>query len=131
KADALAAVDVHTVLDLLTTYPRRYIDRTREARIADLAEGEEAMVVVRVSRASSRRTRNRRVMVTVDVTDGERTLRATFFNQPWRERQLSPGTNAILFGKLERYGGRPQMTNPVVDLIGDRTGRIIPVYPQS
>ena len=23
------------------------------------------------------------------------------------------------------------MTNPVVDLIGDRTGRIVPVYPQS
>ena len=131
KAAALEAVGVRTVLDLLTTYPRRYIDRTREARIADLAEGEEAMVLVRVTRASSRRTRNRKTMVTVDVTDGQRTLRATFFNQPWRERQLAPGTNAILFGKLERYGGRPQMTNPVVDLIGDRTGRIIPVYPQS
>ena len=23
------------------------------------------------------------------------------------------------------------MTNPVVDLVGDRTGRIVPVYPQS
>ena len=29
------------------------------------------------------------------------------------------------------YQGRKQMTNPVVDLIGDRTGKIIPVYPQS
>ena len=26
---------------------------------------------------------------------------------------------------------RMQMTNPVVDLIGDRTGRIVPIYPQS
>ena len=24
-----------------------------------------------------------------------------------------------------------QMTNPVVDLVGDRTGRIVPIYPQS
>ena len=23
------------------------------------------------------------------------------------------------------------MANPVVDLIGDRTGRIVPIYPQS
>ena len=23
------------------------------------------------------------------------------------------------------------MTNPVVDLIGDRTGRLVPIYPQS
>src|ERR687898_636950 len=36
-----------------------------------------------------------------------------------------------LFGKLEIYAGRKQMTNPVVDLIGDRTGRIVPIYPQS
>jgi len=58
-------------------------------------------------------------------------LRATFFNQRWREQQLRPGLEVILFGKFERFGGRPQMTNPLVDLIGDKTGRIIPVYPQS
>ena len=29
------------------------------------------------------------------------------------------------------YRGGLQMTNPVVDLIGDRTGRIVPIYPQS
>ena len=131
KASALAAVDVHTVLDLLTFYPRRYIDRTREARIADLVDGDEAMVLVRVRNTSARRTRNGKVMVTADVTDGERSLRATFFNQRWREQQLRPGLEVILFGKFERFGGRPQMTNPLVDLIGDKTGRIIPVYPQS
>ena len=30
-----------------------------------------------------------------------------------------------------RTAGSLQMTNPVVDLIGDRTGRIVPIYPQS
>ena len=29
------------------------------------------------------------------------------------------------------YRGTLQMTNPIVDLIGDRTGRIVPIYPQS
>jgi ATP-dependent DNA helicase RecG len=29
------------------------------------------------------------------------------------------------------FNGRRQMTNPVVDLIGNRTGRIVPIYPQS
>jgi len=69
--------------------------------------------------------------VIVEVTDGTARLRVTFFNQPFRERQLSPGTEAVLFGKLEVFQGRRQMTNPVVDLIGDRTGRIVPMYPQS
>jgi ATP-dependent DNA helicase RecG len=131
KAKALRAVGVATVLDLLTYYPRRYLDRTKEARIEDLAPGEEAMVIVKVLSASSRPTRNRRRMVTVDVTDGTGRLRATFFNQPFRERQLTPGTTAVLFGKLETFQGRRQMTNPVVDLIGDKTGRIVPIYPQS
>src|SRR5690606_37227067 len=34
-------------------------------------------------------------------------------------------------GRVDLYRGRKQMTNPVVDLVGDRTGRIVPIYPQS
>jgi ATP-dependent DNA helicase RecG len=133
KAEGLAAVGVENLLDLLTYYPRRYVDRTNEARIRDLVVGEEALVLVTVQRATSRRTRGRppKVLVTVDVTDGSGNLRVNFFNQAWRERQLRPGMTVALFGKLEIYAGRKQMTNPVVDLIGDRTGRIVPIYPQS
>jgi ATP-dependent DNA helicase RecG len=133
KAEGLAAVDVENLLDLLTYYPRRYVDRTNEARVRDLVVGEEALVLVTVQRVSSRRTRGRppKILVTADVTDGSGQLRVTFFNQAWRERQLRPGMTVALFGKLEIYAGRRQMTNPVVDLIGDRTGRIVPIYPQS
>ncbi len=133
KAEGLAVVGVESLLDLLTYYPRRYVDRTNEARVGDLVVGEEALVLVTVQRVSSRRTRGRppKVLVTVDVTDGSGHLRVSFFNQAWRERQLRPGMTVALFGKLEVYAGRKQMTNPVVDLIGDRTGRIVPIYPQS
>jgi ATP-dependent DNA helicase RecG len=133
KADGLRSVGVENLLDLLTYYPRRYVDRTHECRIRDLVVGEEAMVIVTVQRASSRRTRGRppKVLVTVDVSDDSGQLRVTFFNQAWRERQLTSGMTVALFGKLEMYNGRRQMTNPVVDLIGNRTGRIVPVYPQS
>jgi ATP-dependent DNA helicase RecG len=69
--------------------------------------------------------------VEVDVFDGSSYLHVVFFNQPWRAKQLAAGVQAVFFGKLERYKGRPQMTNPVVDLVGDRTGRIVPIYQQS
>ncbi|HEY2300972.1 MAG TPA: ATP-dependent DNA helicase RecG [Acidimicrobiales bacterium] len=131
KVDALESVGIRTVLDLLTTYPRRYIDRSAQAAIGDLGEGEEATIVATVKRVQSRRTRQGRTMVQVDVSDGASYLRCTFFNQPWRARQLSAGTDVVVFGKLERYKGVRQMTNPVVDLVGDRTGRIVPIYPQS
>jgi ATP-dependent DNA helicase RecG len=93
--------------------------------------GDEAMVLAAVKRVQSRRTRQRRSLVEVDVFDGTSYLRCTFFNQPWRAKQLKEGADAVFFGKLEAYRGRRQMTNPVVDLIGNRTGRIVPIYPQS
>ncbi len=135
REKALAQAEIESVLDLLTHYPRRYLDRTKEAQIDELEEGEEGMVLVSVLKVSSRRMGNRRTMVEAVVTDGTGRLSLTFFNQPWRERQLTEGMEAIVFGKLGSYRGKKQMANPVVDLVGDgverKTGKILPVYPQS
>ncbi len=131
KAEAAAELGIATVLDLLTYYPRRYIDRTREATVAELVPGEEGMVLVSVESVVSRRLKNRRSMVDVTVGDHTGRLKLVFFNQPWRERQLGVGTTAAVYGKVELFRQTRQMTNPIVDLVGDRTGRIVPVYPQS
>ncbi|MFN8018826.1 MAG: ATP-dependent DNA helicase RecG [Acidimicrobiales bacterium] len=134
KRAAFEGFGVTDVLELITLYPRRHIDRSRQVAIRDLLPGDEAMVVARVVRASSRRTRGRpsRVLTTIDVTDGPGGhLRISFFNQGWRERQLSPGTEAVFFGKVDTFQGRRQMTSPLVDLVGDQTGRIVALYPQS
>jgi ATP-dependent DNA helicase RecG len=131
RAEALAALGIDTVLDLVTHYPRRYIDRTRRADVVDMQVGQESLVMATVTSARSRRTRQGRTIVELDVDDGTGSLRVTFFNQPWRTRQLPSGTEALFFGKLDTYRGRRQLTNPVVDLVGNRTGRIVPVYPTS
>ncbi len=131
KAKGLEALEIRNVLDLLTHYPRRYLDRTREAKIADLVEGEEASVFVTVRSTTSRRLKGNRSMVTSTVTDGQSLLKLTFFNQHWRVKQLSEGREAVVYGKLSFFQNQRQMSNPVVDLVGDQTGRIIPVYPQS
>ncbi|MET0661615.1 MAG: ATP-dependent DNA helicase RecG [Ilumatobacteraceae bacterium] len=131
KRTALAAVGIETVLDLITTYPRRWVDRTSEARIADLIPGQEALVLAAVRSVSKRTTRNRRTMVNVQVGDGSGRMEVVFFNQPWREKQLHEGLEIALFGKADTYRGGLQMANPIVDLIGDRTGRIVSIYPQS
>ncbi|MEY3290361.1 MAG: ATP-dependent helicase RecG, partial [Actinomycetota bacterium] len=128
---ALEAFDVRSVLDLLETYPRRYVDRTNMATIADLMAGVPSLVMVRVVSVNSMRTRNGKVMVTVNTTDDTNKLTVTFFNQGWREKQLTPGLEIAVFGKPEMYRNAMQMTNPLVDPVGDRTGRIVPIYPQS
>ena len=131
RAEALAAIDITSVLDLITHYPRRYIDRTRQADVAGMRMGEESLVLARVDSVRSRRTRHGRALVELDVDDGTGALRVTFFNQAWRARQLPVGTEALFFGKLDSYRGKRQFTNPVVDLVGNRTGRIVPIYPTS
>ena len=131
KAESLEELGITTVLDLLQWYPRRYLDRTNQADIASLRINEEALVLGRVKRVQARRTRNGKALVEVEVTDGTGYLKVSFFNQAWRAKQLHEGTEAAFFGKIDLYRGRRQMTNPVVDLVGDRTGKIVPLYPQS
>lgn len=131
RAESLRKADVHHVLDLLRYYPRRYIDRSREASIGDLREGEEGMVLATVSRVDQRRIRGNRTMVNVTVRDDTGTLNVTFFNQPWRAKQLYEGLPVVLFGKVDSFRGQLQMASPIVDLIGDQTGKIVPIYPQS
>ena len=135
---------ITSVLDLLDHYPRRYVDRTEHAEIAELSIGDEATVDAEVRSIRSRRTRDgKRTIVNAVVYDGTGLLELVFFNQAWRERQLSVGTQVSLFGKVEQYRGKRQLTNPVVDVLSapdsergagdgpDATGTIVPVYPQS
>jgi ATP-dependent DNA helicase RecG len=137
RTKMLAELGIDNVLDLLTTYPRRYIDRTRQADVSDLVVGDEAAVLAAVQSVHSRRSRQGRAMVEVTVRDDTGRLNIVFFNQPWRAKQLESGTEAIFFGKVTEYRGRRQMANPVVDVIagaatpGRRTLRVLPVYPAS
>jgi ATP-dependent DNA helicase RecG len=131
KLKGLHKSEIFNLFDLITHYPRRYIDRTNERRIDELLPGEEASVFVKVVSTSSRRIKGGRVMVNINVTDGTGTMELTFFNQAWRERQLGEGSEAVVFGKVGDFRGKRQMANPLVDLVGNKTGKIIPVYPQS
>jgi ATP-dependent DNA helicase RecG len=131
RASSLAAADIHTILDLLQHYPRRYLDRTRQARIGELVPGDEATVLAEVRSASTRQLKGRRTLTNIVIGDGTGKVTLAFFNQRWREKQLKPGMEVLVHGKYDVYRGTPQMSSPVVDLMGDQTGRIIPVYPQS
>lgn len=96
-----------------------------------MSVGEESVVLATVSSVRTRRIRAGRVMVELDVEDSTGLLRVVFFNQAWRAKQLASGTEALFFGKLDTYRGKRQFTNPVVDLVGNRTGRIVPIYPTT
>ncbi len=134
KAEALAELGVHSVLDLLTYYPYRYHDRRRQARLADLRPGDEAWVEVEVRRARQvpaprgRRGRGRAELLVVDASGS---ITVTFFNQPWRVKQLPVGSRPLLFGRLTTFNGRRQLVNPTVDQAGDPDRRVVALYRSS
>lgn len=139
----LDALGIATVFDLVTHYPRRYVDGTNMVTLDRLVEGERAAVLATVRRVAappSRPGRGRRApsRVEVEVTDAGGRLKVTFFNQPWRSRQLSVGTLVLCFGPVTSFRGALQMVNPTVEVLsaseesdgGDGTaGRVYPVYP--
>jgi ATP-dependent DNA helicase RecG len=133
RAEALEEMGILSLLDLITHYPRRYLDRTSQTPISDLKEGDEATVLATVRRA--RRLPSRRgvkPVVVVDVSDGQGYLSLSFFNQPWRLQYLREGLELAVSGKVTTFRGRRQMANPSVEVIeGEWTGRVVPIYPQS
>ena len=135
RLDKYAKFGITNALELLTHYPRRYIDRTREARISEAPEGVDALVIgeIRAVNAPPRRGKGPS-RVTATLADDSGRLSLVFFNQHWRATSLKVGSLVAVFGRVGRFNGVKQMTNPTIDVLGDPDERprpIVAVYPQS
>ncbi|MDH5292618.1 MAG: ATP-dependent DNA helicase RecG, partial [Acidimicrobiia bacterium] len=133
RGAALRKAGIETVSDLLHHVPRRYIDRSRVEPIGSLGVGEEITVIVRVASISTRRPRRGLTITEARVSDGTGSLKVVWFNQAFRERQLTVGAEVALSGKIERFRGSPQMSSPDVDVLSSdsealTTGRIVPIH---
>jgi ATP-dependent DNA helicase RecG len=131
----LAALGVASVTDLVHHYPRRYIDRSKVAKIGDLRIGQEATFIGTVRRVRTQYTRRRQPITTVTVFDGTGYVDLSWFNQAWPGRRHRQGQEVAVSGKLTAFRGRPRVQNPAVEILrgGDadqvHTGRIVPVHP--
>ncbi len=123
----LARLGLRTVGDLLAHRPFRYEEPVPERRMADLRADEEVAIAGEVLSVSKRR-RGRLQMLTARVTDGSATVSATWFNQPWLERQLQTGTPVRLRGRQGRYGFDVRSFDIGA---GEATADFAPVYPAS
>jgi len=104
----LRKLDILSVYDLLTHYPRSYSPRRR---IIELARGEVQTVIGVVVEANSQLTRGRRMRVTeVQIADDGARLALVFFNQPGLNRALPSGTWIKATGMVDFNYGRFAMT---------------------
>lgn len=136
----LGAKRLSTVADLLYYAPFRYEDRSNVKTISQLAPGEKAAVIARVSESklSRLRTRNQGLLEVVFSDGSGAELQARWFHGERYGDSLQPQTRVALFGKVEldRSAGDRLMVQPEIEILSDEddegetlhSGRIVPVY---
>jgi ATP-dependent DNA helicase RecG len=136
RADVLAKAGLHTALDLVRHYPRRYLDRSTITHVADLREdiGEATVVgTVKTSNLVGGKGRARFELLIEDDQGGR--MKAVWFQgAQWIGRQFKNGDRIAFHGKVQQFGRTFSFTHPDFDKLGGEgaaldTGRIIPLYP--
>lgn len=109
----LQNMGIYRIEDLIYYFPRKYEDYSKLRTIDQLVFGEQVTIIASVKNISIRRTRNRNIQISeVIVDDGTGTLRLSFFNQPYLERQLKKEMQIEIKGKIEMYLGRLTINSP-------------------
>ena len=133
RAAQLARLQLHTVNDFLTFFPRDYEDRREIRPIAALRDGESVCIrgVVADAPAAARLPGKNRTMCRFRVFDATGQLWITFFNAPYL--RLEKGEDYIFFGRVEIRGGRAGMINPVHEAPDApcAMGHLLPIYPAA
>ncbi|NIO68408.1 MAG: DNA helicase RecG, partial [Anaerolineae bacterium] len=131
-AKRLKRLGVTTIRDLLYLFPRRYDDYRSLKTISQLQYGEEVTIIGAIWDTKARQTRGGGSLVTSIIADGTGTIQATWFNQPYLEKQMRPKRQIVLSGKVDEYLGRLTFQSPEWEPLDKElihTGRLVPVYP--
>ncbi|MCC5948056.1 MAG: ATP-dependent DNA helicase RecG [Nitriliruptoraceae bacterium] len=121
-------LDIATVRDLLTHYPRGYQDAGDVVDIAEVRAGEPATLIGEVLDWQTRRVPPKGARKRpLDLAEARvrqasgNVFGVTFFNQRWRASQLAPGTVAAFSGQVKRFRDRLQLASPDVQVLGQVT----------
>ncbi len=131
KAERYARLDVYTLGDLISFYPRSYIDFSRPVKIAETVTDEINTVLVSVYRKQpAQRIRKGMTVYKVYVTDGDDNMCVTIFNSKYLYDRLEEGEEYILHGKVTGNLLRREMNSPMAEK-ANVCKPFAPVYHQT
>ena len=133
KLELLNKLGLRTVDDLLYHFPRRYEDYSQLSTISQLQPGL-VTIKVRIDSINGRYVRRGLHITEAVVSDATGKLRVTWFNQPYRARQMRTGVDYYMSGEYEFNAGRYSITNPASEKASDfpkNTARIVPIYKET
>ncbi len=132
RAKALVGLGIHTLRDLLTHFPRRYVDLSKKCTIASAIIGEQCTIEATVHEIKLKKPKPKLSLVEISLVDTTGVIMVTAFRQPWLMEQIKEGMSIAVAGKIEFNYGFKRMVNPYLEVLdhgGDAQGKIIPVHP--
>ena len=134
RVKLLNILGVYTIEDLISYYPRTYEDRTKITKIAELQDGQSAMIeAVTTSGASTARLRRNMTITKVIVEDDTGRALISWFNQDYVKTRIHVKEKYRFFGRVSKKSGITEFNSPVFDAENENknTGKIVPVYPTT
>lgn len=134
RVKQLNKLGIYNLEDVITYYPRGYEDRGKAKLIAELVDGEEALIEVTcVSKMSEVRIRKNMAIYKLIVRDDSASCTLTWFNSFYLKDKFKVGEKYKFFGKVKRRINQIEMMSPVYDeeRTNKNTGKIIPIYPST
>lgn len=133
KANRFHAFGIDSVWDLLNLIPYRYIDRSNPLLIKDLQAGVDSGLIATITDIA---IDHHRRMLNLTASDKTGKLRLTYFNAVWMAKKYKIGDEVVIYGRVDEWrspNGRStySMVNPIVEILGESTVPIVPVYRQS
>ena len=133
RAAQFAALNIHTLQDLICHFPRGYEDRTRLVTIDKLEVDKPACFrAVVMSHPRTSHVRKGLDITKVQVADHTARLNLTFFNQKFTTEQLCYGKEYIFYGAVSGDFIGYNMTSPSFESPDSppvTTRRVLPIYP--
>ncbi|MDZ4724648.1 MAG: ATP-dependent DNA helicase RecG [Leptospira sp.] len=138
RLETLKSNGIFTYLDLLTTYPRRYLDRNFTKDII-LKQGEVVTLLGSISDSYLIHGKKSRLMVGFRTHNNERINLVFFRGVNFFHKLFKTESKVVISGKLDYFKGY-QIVHPEYEFISDgheeegnflHTGRIIPLYPSN
>ncbi|MBQ7410902.1 MAG: ATP-dependent DNA helicase RecG [Clostridia bacterium] len=132
RATLLNKLGIYNLKDLITYFPREHEDRGKAKGIAELEDGEEALICAYpVARMNEIRIRGNLTLCKLIVRDETGTMQITWYNQSYLKNTFKPNERYKFFGKVSKKYGKVEMQSPVYETENSNrnTGKIIPIYP--
>ena len=111
-AKLLQKLDIETVGDLLSYYPRNYETYELPSPIGELKEGKVATIEASVVRSADVSRYRSLQVLTCLVKDPSAAIRLTWYNQPYMKNQLTMGCRHLFRGRVVRKKGALVMEQP-------------------